>query len=369
MYTDNKPLTYVLTSAKLNAASQRWVGGLADFRFQIKYRPGKSNNDADTLSRLPLNIEDYMQTCCQGSSSEVVQAAICSARLQSQGDLPWLTALTDSITAIDDDYNTASVHQHIDFRQAQALDPAISRVVHLVKTGKRPSVKGTKGESREVQRMLLEWNKVSLGSDDILYRKTSLNQQVVLPRQLRLTIFKELHEDMSHLDVERIFDLAKSRFYWLNMKEDVTHYVTKVCRCLIQKPPAMKQREPLQLIITTAPFQMVSVDFLHLEASTGGYEYILVVMDHFTRYAQAYATKDKSAKTAAEKIYNDFILRFELPETIHHDQGGQFENKLFYNLDKLIGARHSRTTPYHPQGNGQVERFSRTLLSMLRTLS
>ena len=103
VYTDNNPLTYVLTSAKLNAASLRWVGELADFRFQFKYRPGKSNNDADTLSRLPLNIDDYMQTYCQGSSSEVVQAAICSARLQSQGDLPWLTALTDSITPIDDD--------------------------------------------------------------------------------------------------------------------------------------------------------------------------------------------------------------------------------------------------------------------------
>ena len=88
VYTDNNPLTYVLTSAKLNAASLRWVGELADFRFQIKYRAGKSNNDADTLSRLPLNIEDYLQTCWQGSSSEVVQAAICSARLQSQGDLP-----------------------------------------------------------------------------------------------------------------------------------------------------------------------------------------------------------------------------------------------------------------------------------------
>lgn len=91
--------------------------------------------------------------------------------------------------------------------------------------------------------------------------------------------------------------------------------------------PAVKQREPLHPIITTTPFQMVSMDFLHLESSAGGYQYILVVMDHFTWYVQAYATKDKSAKTAAEKLYNDFILQFGLPETTHHDQGGEFENK------------------------------------------
>ena len=214
VYTDNNPLTYILASAKLNATGLCWVGESADFRFQIKYRPGQSNNDADTLSRLPINIEDYIQTCCQASSSVVVLAAICSGLLQSQDDLPWLTALIDSISAIDDDYNSPSIQQHIDLRQAQALDPVISRVGHLFKTEKRPSLKENKGESREVQWMLLEWNKLFLGSDNILYRKTSLNQQVVLPRQLRLTICKELHEDMSHLGVERVFDLAKSRFYW-----------------------------------------------------------------------------------------------------------------------------------------------------------
>ena len=69
----------------------------------MKYRPGKSNSDADTLSRMPLNIEDYMATCSERSSLEVVQATICSVQFQSRGDFPWLTALTDSITALDDD--------------------------------------------------------------------------------------------------------------------------------------------------------------------------------------------------------------------------------------------------------------------------
>ena len=111
----------------------------------------------------------------------------------------------------------------------------ISRVVHLIKTGKRPSVRETKGESRDVKLLLFEWDKLTLGSDNVLYRKTSTNAQVALPRQLRGIIFKELHEDMGHLGVERVFDLAKAWFYWPHMKDDITHLVTKVRRCIKQK--------------------------------------------------------------------------------------------------------------------------------------
>ena len=104
------------------------------------------------------------------------------------------------------------------------------------------------------------------------------------------------------------------------MHSDIDYFIKNICGCVRQKRPAVLPKAPLQPIKTMFPFQLVSIDFVHLERSQGGYDYILVIMDHFTRFAQAYATRNKSAKTAAEKLFNDFILRFGFPVSLHHDQ-------------------------------------------------
>ena len=94
---------------------------------------------------------------------------------------------------------------------------------------------------------------------------------------------------------------------------------------------------------STAPFDMLSTDFLELDPA-GGYRYALVVIDHFTRLCQIYPTRNCLAKTTADKIFIDLVSRFGFPTKIHHDQGPEFESQLMHQLHKLSGVKMSHTT-------------------------
>ena len=113
---------------------------------------------------------------------------------------------------------------------------------------------------------------------------------------------------------------------------------------------------------------LVAIDFLHLEKASNGCQYILLITDHFTRFTQAYATTNKSALTAAEKLFGGYTPHFGIPARLLHDQGREFENQLFHHLEKFCGMVRSRTSPYHPMTTGACERMNSTVLQMLRTL-
>ena len=96
---------------------------------------------------------------------------------------------------------------------------------------------------------------------------------------------------------------------------------------------------------------------------------VLVVTDHFTRFSQAYVTNNQKAKTVAETLWEKYLSQYGWPEKILTDQGGSFEAELFDELCKETKIAKIRTCPYRPQGNGQVERFNKTLLNMIGTLN
>ena len=100
VYTDNNLLAYVLTSTKLNATGLHWIGELADFNFDIRYRPGKTHVDADSFSRIPFDFETYMKSCTEELSPEVMQAVTHSAQVQDNRSSNWLTALIDDPTTL-----------------------------------------------------------------------------------------------------------------------------------------------------------------------------------------------------------------------------------------------------------------------------
>ena len=215
--------------------------------------------------------------------------------------------------------------------------------------------------------LLRQLDKLSI-VDGILMRKTASFTQIVLPEKFHHLVYKELHEKLSHVGADRVLELAKPRFYWPRMKACIEKYITKRCRCIISKKPNCPAVAPLQPIVTSYPMELLTMDYVELDVATRGFRYALVCTDHFTKFVQIYATKNKKALSVADKVYNDLVLKFGFPTRIHSDQGGEFVNKLLGRLHQLAGTKQSRTTPYHPQGNGATERFNRTMINMLKTL-
>ena len=172
---------------------------------------------------------------------------------------------------------------------------------------------------------------------------------------------------MGHLGTEKVVDLARRLFYLPGMYKDIDTYIRRKCQCVKQKWPNWEDGAPLVPIKSTYPFEIVSLDFLNVNKVKGGFEYVLFVTNHFTWYVQAFATKTKSAKAAAEKLYNNYIRTYVFPSHIHHGCGREFHNLLFAKLHQLGGMKSSKITPYHRSEDGQQMNW--TIISMLKTLN
>lgn len=204
----------------------------------------------------------------------------------------------------------------------------------------------------------------------VLYRKRMNSGeplfQLVLPSKYRETALEGLHDSVGHMGFERTIDLVRMRFYWPKMSTDVDKKLRTCERCIRRKAKAERTAR-LVNIRTSRPLELVCMDYLSLEPDGCGTKDILVITDHFTKYAVAVPTADQKAKTVAKTLWNSFFVHYGIPERLHSDQGRDFESAVIKDLCLLLGIKKTRTTPYHPRGN-PVERFNRTLLEMLGTL-
>lgn len=193
---------------------------------------------------------------------------------------------------------------------------------------------------------------------------------MVVPKVLHGEVLSELHEGPfgGHLGMEKTLGKVKERFYWPGHFSDVQKWCNTCAVCAMRKTPVPRPKAKLCNISVGSPMELVAMDILGpLPETAAGNSNILVVGDYFTKWMEAYPIPNQEATTIASKLVNEFICHFSVPRQLHSDQGSQFESKVITEICKLLHIDKTRTTPYHPQSDGLIERFNRTLIQMLAT--
>ena len=175
-----------------------------------------------------------------------------------------------------------------------------------------------------------------------------------------------LHDKFGHLGIDRTTGLSCERFFWPRMAEEIRQYIQN-CECCLRykQQPEWAELKPLE---ASYPLELVHMDYLKIGGKDDPNSNVLVITDHFTRFSQAYVTVNQQAAMAARVFVREFVNNYGWPTKILTDQGQTFNGKLFMALCKEAKILKLRTSPYHPQTNGQPERFNRTLMTMLGTL-
>ena len=327
LLTDHAPLLW-LSAQKMEGMLARWALAMQEYSFTMQHRKGRNNGNADALSR------------------------------RSQPDS-------------DGAVSTVSATNREDIRQHQQDDPVIS-VIHKALHASSSPPRSQPWRKPPLSRYRQLWPQLMM-RDGIVCRNytpgpSSVSVMVpLIPVALQPLFLTQCHDSpqAGHLGAEKTASRLRHLGYWVGMLQDVERHCHACSTCQEAKPPA-PSRAPLTNIPIGLPWEMVAVDILQLPLSCQNNKYLLVIQDYFTKWAEAIPLPDQTANRITRELIHVFT-RFGLPTILHSDQGANFESTILRQTLDAFGVRKSRTTAYHPQGDGMVERFNRTLLQMLRS--
>lgn len=321
LYTDHKPLIW-LKEQRLEGMLGRWILAIQEYSFDINHVPGIENILADAVSR------------------------------------QFVDALTSEPLIKDDEL---VVRQNED------------RIISIVKTSLQNGENSIKiPESKYLEK---RWNQIRpqlVIENNMLVRKTKLSpfDSVrtfrVIPDSMIPNVIKCYHDTITcgHLGIEKTLARIQSYVYWPGMRKDIMDYISKCESCLSVK--VVPKKTPLDRFTTasTAPGQLVTSDILKLPPDQG-YNAILLIVDAYSKYPVAYKLRNEQTP-GLYKHFISYFTEFGIPDVLLTDQGTNFESNLISHMCKYFGVTKDRTTPYHPECDGQTERMNRSLLEMLR---
>ncbi|GFW67109.1 retrovirus-related Pol polyprotein from transposon 412 [Trichonephila clavipes] len=348
--TDHASLTWLMNFRNTEGQVARWIQRLNEYYFDIRHRKGSSHGNADALSRRPCP-----ENCRH-----------CS-RVETKYDYA-IRQITTSTATPPDPWSDEKV------REDQMADPDIKPLIEFMESSSnKPSWQDISAYSPTTKQYWALWNSLHL-RNGVLYRKfesedgKTFRWQLVLPRSRIPEVLKELHGSPTggHFGVMKTLHRVRERFCWGKVRADVEQWCKSCDACSARKGPKIRSRGKLHRYNVGAPFERIAFDILGpLPRTASGNKYLLVVMDYFTKWPEVYPIPDQEAPTVAEAVVQHWISRYGVPLQLHSDQGRNFVSAVLKGVCELLGIDKTKTTPLHPQSDGMVERFNRTILNNL----
>lgn len=203
------------------------------------------------------------------------------------------------------------------------------------------------------------------GSKDFLICVVQHNKnRPFVPQELRYRITALLH-GMSHPGRKSSIKFIAERYIWPDMKRFIEDFDKNCQQCQLVKINRQNKTPLTHYVPPNGRLEHINVDIIGPLPLSNSFRYCLTIMGQFSKWPEAVPMTDMSAQTVAEKLIDQWISRFGPPLRITTDQGRQFESTIFHELSRTLGIHHLKTTGYHPQSNGLIERFHRTLKTAL----
>lgn len=331
VFTDHKPLLGIHKIRNPTSRLLRLYLKLSEYEITIEFRPGKFNQVADALSRMPLiSINVITRSQKNRIEKDIVHKNN--------------TQLTNTITSEISEQNESVLHNN-----TKTTPKRLTTVI-------------------EEEFENIECNEIFDGESIKSFYKNR-NSETLQSEAERYKILREFHDSYigGHQGIDKTIERIKRYYNWPNMREDVENYI-KNCEICQKSKPSRRTYMEMQLVdVAKYPFFRLFLDVVGpLDVSLTGYKYILSIMDDLSRYFNVYPMENQDAATLCRVFFQNILSHHKTPKIIVTDNGSNFISKEFSKLCKFFGIRKIHASAYHPQSNGALERAHRSLGQYLR---